>query len=1051
MSYADLYEVLTRGQQSLVEPKGFPETTGKLDPEHPTLSDNGFPPEKWLGKVDKYLDRKKNKIHFPNDREKYIMTARRNITSRLDDQQPGGDDTADNLAKALTDSLTAGYPLDKPSDTEDLRFRTLKADIEQGVILLKAVFKHGMDKGKINHTDLLKAVDQLPPEQQDLLFLADRRNGNKLYNALYEANKTGDNAVKASFQKLDVVAKNARVIDQLLKGDPSGEVAWVYKDFSAQLKTSNVRPECLDGFIKRMALKMSVEEGFHEFENIGNNKSDFRAMASVQFLQVFAESETTSNQDILDALNGMDKAETLKAVSYLSVPPWRDGINSIQKEGAHRVLEVIELSTVNETDQSNPELANLHRIAKNINRGYYNAAKFRELAKQGKDVSTIQAELEHAAGEESKKTATNFANRVETTLGVLNKKLEALDENTPEHKGDIDAIKQFKAIFDGFGDLMATEDGPKLCDEVFRRFGFAPFCGYLDGSALTARIDPEASLSDLRKGPMEGLAQFGLQLNVQHKPALLEAGLEKMTAALPTVNKDLRKFPWLQNVVRDFKEMADLIRSKPVDEGGNPNFDLKQHPIVIIDQSDVSNPGLFQRNQQFCDELENDFGVKITHIPMGDITTAITGSGLEKLFDTTGTGNPGYGGARNMTFMLAPVIQELAKKGKNLRDVDPNKLAKLVKKHALDNTKKTFQGDDTDRLSPGAMFSKAMLVQLHAEDHCTMVTPRGGRDTMGINAVLGSGLGGLSESGLERFKAGKFATKWNAKLARPGMGCSLSGARFCLDLPLGSEERHDDTGAAVDDCISNASHDSGDRLQPLSDHLKGFIPYSVTSGLARDLVVDNGALTWNAESERRKKAGEKGFEDGQDVLDFASQPEQIKKSQAALFKGLIDVKNDKGSSGPAFAQLRKDPAPVIDKYINDHPELPSDEVDELRKVKQVFQDNRTDALYCDEYLELLFRNIFKAIGDHLEPTLPVGAKLVRALDPKKPDKEAMTVIGNAIEQDYVDLATVIADTKVEFSNLKNIEFKNFRLLRDLSLTVESLGGGNFGKLAGKLV
>src|SRR5262249_44913238 len=149
---------------------------------------------------------------------------------------------------------------------------------------------------------------------------------------------------------------------------------------------------------------------------------------------------------------------------------------------------------------------------------------------------------------------------------------------------------------------------------------------------------------------------------------------------------------------------------------GDNNFSLRNTPVIVIDQSDVRNQQLWNDNNAFCRELEQKHaqqGLKIVNVSMADVER-LAGPDLKKMFDTRGDHYAGYGGARNMAYMIAPVIRQCELEGKDWRTMTHQEAAPLIQQHAATQGTgaKLFMGDDTDRVGHGTLLAKAALAEV---------------------------------------------------------------------------------------------------------------------------------------------------------------------------------------------------------------------------------------------------------------------------------------------------------------------------------------------------
>src|SRR5262249_15027705 len=157
----------------------------------------------------------------------------------------------------------------------------------------------------------------------------------------------------------------------------------------------------------------------------------------------------------------------------------------------------------------------------------------------------------------------------------------------------------------------------------------------------------------------------------------------------------------------------------------------------------------------------------------------------EKMFDTTGESNAGYGGARNMAFLLGPVIAQTLREGGNISGITPQNLLDSIRESALSrDAPKLYMGDDTEYQHPRSLCSKIGANVLYGDEYSAVTSKRDGRVTTGVEVDWARFRrpGQIENAFNERSQLFTPGT-WDAMHKYPMMGSILTSPRFCFDIP----------------------------------------------------------------------------------------------------------------------------------------------------------------------------------------------------------------------------------------------------------------------------
>lgn len=1027
----------------------FPSHDGPLPPNGPRMP-KPFPPADWAAKMRSYARGDKSSLVLVSDEEKQVKTDRSKFAKAL--ATTDVDKRAASLGDALMVQLGSKYKGSTAKRGKGDEPHPAEVRIQRALVSLEALLAAGKGfQGPDERKVLLRAMHRLTPEQQTDLLRADEATGRRLYSALYLAGKD-DPHLKDSFDNVKGAAHRARVESQLDSHDPSGETSAVVNRVLGHLDQAGMSKQERNAFLDKLNFKLSIGCMQADLPLPDTSQKGWREKFTARTLSVFAETPAVSDESIERALQ-LPEPELVKVLGHAYMGTKdddpRNNPDMVRREGDMRLARVARSQAAkNKNDH-------LRVLLEGLDSNYLDRRLLLEEAKRGTPVKDILKVLETEAAQYAAKLADQGKQKFEARRKSLPGLQSEVDEqirnandlikkallNPQPDQGELEALRNDQKVFGQRKVKLEQarailQDGPPSSKQILsllKRFG--RFASGLNELNYDPNFTPTAlSLAALP----DTFQQVRIQVAAVENPALLKEGLNRSSYVLPTAGKPLKNCPWLRSTAEDLVRIATDIRD--VDR----HFTLENNPIIVLDQTDgnganEAKTGLWKENGEFVKKLEaeyKDFGLTIKHISMGNINRVIQGSGIEKLFDTTGEGNAGYGGARNMAYLLGPVIQHAVRNGEDPNDIKPAELARRIKASALTKAPKLFMGDDTDYVAPGGVASKAALAasKRHADEYSLITTPRCGRDTMGVSSLAANGAcKGLVPSkenrspSLETLTATLFQNNsWNANPKTPGMGCTFGEPRFCLDLPTGAEEKQCDCSVPTKDLFGQASHLSGDRQTAPSVFLKSFMIYSNSTEMVKGLMNEM-ELPWNAEAAKRKRERAEPFGSLGEVMSEAADPEKRKEMQKSMLTRFVGWHERNGEGGGPL-QLDGNQADEVQAYLDQHPEIDAETRDEITKIKGVYEYGKQQAQLMKEFISRLLAELklpAKASPEDLEAA--IGANLHDPAGVQKAIKKVREAMGE-----------------------KQFSADN-PMLRDLALILDSVAGGGFSHLCDTLV
>lgn len=799
--------------------------------------------------------------------------------------------------------------------------------------------------------------------------------------------------------------------------DPSGKASTILADMVASMQEAGIPEPKIADFAEHLSFNQLMGNDAMPDPSVEGWEEDLRSNLMLRFQ---AQGNLTAEERLAVFEKESEEQQTLDLAKALHV---RD-------EGSVHVLRMLRPRLEAWAATGTTEQKKFADVAMKLERNAYSTEKFIEKLKDGKDIGTIETELKADAQEVARELSERFNGAFDRFKDRLRSRIEILEDRAglDQTTRDKHELEVLKAFIDEHGD--ETDFTPEQMGKLIDRFGMSSM------SVISFPQPDPTNNSDFwtSLGGIEKFTQFTTNLDMIDNPEKLKESLSGFATVMPTAGKDLEAFHCIDSTVSELVSVATDIRTK------DPTFSLEDNPIIIIDQSDgdgtsESRRALWEKNDAYLKGLEEkyeDLGLKIVHVSMRDVDRMLGESDVRKLFDTTGESMAGYGGARNLAFMLGPVIKATVKAGDGLDTITPDNIQSKIKAHALGADAPTIlMGDDTDYMRPGAMFSKLGIVYNHQDEYFSCVSRRDGRDTTSVSP----GYVKVHTSGddpVGHMKRDAFANSgWDDKLRTPGMGTLLGKPRFCFDVPTGAEEGHHKAIFTYTDDFSRVSHLSGDRMGTLAGQVRGYFSYSASTAFFKG-IAQGSSSPWNGVQNTARMEGEGGYSSLGDVFDAAKDPGSTRERQSLTLKNFAKqlMTSSEGIYDDLSGYGRR-----IDDYLAQHPELDPETREEFLGVKAAFEDFHAQSQAVRRY------------GDALLDQLMPGWKDVDFSDYGQ-ETRFQELLQEKIERGMVDVGEAMkaARESLEEDGITLSQSEN-RIVRDALLVIESLAGG-FSRLAG---
>ncbi|MEO1774029.1 MAG: hypothetical protein AAFS07_03670 [Pseudomonadota bacterium] len=1039
-------------------------------------------PKEWTSQIDGYAA-KDSKSWNAGRQQRRVISLRDSFDKVAEKNPTQADVRSVKLAEALHTAITKDY-------TGGGNFSAGGKGMRESYMTLAALVSHARnDNTATTKLDVLCAVMFLKPEDRRALIEADLAGSRELTGLMHEAmtEATGNDQqfATALFKEYKAELNYAFVTLTLDWRDPTGTASALFNDVVAYLQEQGVSGETCDAFAAHVAFQMTI----HDFpKDLPTAKKGWQQTFTADMISRFAAIPERSDAELKSVLDSLPKHDLLRVIGHAA---------GEKREGDVHILRCIRDNYTEFRDKmgGDADKEAFDSIVKGLNTHAYDAKVFITELESGSTLSEIKTKLEDTLNE-SLPDLTNFLNtRIEKNVDAAIERLKHLSKqpDSPgvqaERQKAVDFLREFDAaaIPTRIDKLTAERNGPPppLMSRVpiieAELALLTPLRGTMDGAdgkfvmddtktkALIERFGLEGvqrlqsstaaadhqSFPRIFRDATDALRQMKFQVEAQDDPAKYKPGLENFSPIMPTYGKDLEQFHHIDSMVQDMVALTDAIRTKDAD------FSLANNPIIIIDQTDGdggndARVAKWNKNDAYLNGLNTKYGeshgLNIVHVSMQDVHRIIAGSPIEKMFDTTGQNNAGYGGARNMAFLLGPVIRDAIMNradGQTVEDalatITPQNVVQKIKDTAMgQNAPKIFMGDDTDYLGPGAMFAKAGLNALHKDEYYTAVSRRDGRDTTGVSSGLSqSVMKGIEEAGILGLSHVFGNGRWNSKLVRPGMGSVLGSPKFCFDIPTGSEEKHHTGMNAYIDQYGTVRHLSGDRMQAkMSNQMNGYTNYAVSTETFQQFGQPED-MTWNTGHLAQQAAGQPGFQSLGDVFNNAVDPQNARANQKTMLGNvaawMCGAKKDEG-----VGLFQKSYVDRAEKYLADNPKLDAETKAEVEAVRDVYRNGMQQA----EHVTALVTEFLKEI---VPDQFDADSKLKTTDAEVLSDAINQAIDGGAdVEQALNNAKAKVLDGPDPNNPIVDLTQGQNQITRNAFLVLQSTAAGGFVNLAQEL-
>lgn len=673
-------------------------------------------------------------------------------------------------------------------------------------------------------------------------------------------------------------------------------------------------------------------------------------------------------------------------------------------------------------------------LLKGLNDHYLNSTLLLNLLSlhRSLDINTLTSLVESLQEDAKKQVAVIYDNlpnliqmMAESPVKVV-KYLESMKEEKNPHSPEIlDAEKtseKFLQLFGFFLQKPLTLLQYETFFEVFGLYSHQPPLSVIGVEISESLLDKIQALTSFFAHPGAQLIQPKQELNnhftfiynlcyhlntFHYYPERYTEGLDLLTFALPTKDKNLSKLPWIPTLLKGLDALSSHLKQP-----------IHDYPIFIFDQAQGRR---FAHNKLFLDSLKPKNGTLI-HISQEETVALANKLHLEKLIQTTDEGSFGYGGARNAIFFLAPLLRAAFKQKKSLHDVlemHASHLKTLFHDSVLESPSIVHMGEDDLELPQTCPFSDLLFAQSHRKEYFVNITYISGRTTMHANPQIDL------KSLLESPESLYLFTQWSDRPTLKSMTAHIGKPRFCLNVPFAYEEQHfrrllhyyDPFRLSIRHLAGTRyplPHIPIDPLDGLDAPLPKILTYMFQLGMIQSLLdpansKERCALPWNLFSDPSIPT----FSSLKEALAFVSQDSTKREMQKRFWKNINDLLSpDLKNSfmiGRDLEGFQQNIEETLAFYKHQHSFS-------LHTIGSIYKQFRKDA----ELLEELLKRIHKEISVQV----PIPALWYEACQ-------------------NLNLHAILETIRVGLEKEKNISLKDWSLTYGLYRLLNVVGAGEF--------
>ncbi len=463
---------------------------------------------------------------------------------------------------------------------------------------------------------------------------------------------------------------------------------------------------------------------------------------------------------------------------------------------------------------------------------------------------------------------------------------------------------------------------------------------------------PEA-LPQIAAGEMVAFLSYALNIlmhleAMRQQPNKYTAGLQMLTCAIPTRNKNLAALPGVASLLRGLK---DVLPS------------LGAFPIFIYDQSE---PEIYAINQHYLAQLARRYECPILHLHLAQILMLGKKIGAERLLDTTQKGQLGFGGARNCVFLLTPVLRQLFVRGyqtvQAMLASDPALLKQLFQAHVLAHKELAgnaiFMIDDDMEIPPSNLFCHAFFAHEAFNRYSCSASYAIGRATK-FNIIYPAFRQVLTDP-----KAIFSSSQWTTDICSAAMSEYVTKPKICLNLPFGSEEQHLRGLMEANPLLHPSIHLAGPRYPTgavptrpwygLEEYLTWYLPYSIQIAMTVSLLDPTGkqgrcVFPWNQKEQLQTHTSLRS------AFHHITSQDQRKEMQKRFWRNVELFRQSEVEDMPFLTAIKDlidcDIAQVIQE-CQIQAWLTSDEKNSLEKIGAIYAFYQQDARLLWRFVEI---------------------------------------------------------------------------------------------------
>lgn len=605
------------------------------------------------------------------------------------------------------------------------------------------------------------------------------------------------------------------------------------------------------------------------------------------------------------------------------------------REGDYKISQAILRMTLNQSENkfTNQECLNasaeLKSLALKLRSTYYSENNFNIIQNplQNNDAFTHNL-LKGAINSIDKLSLFRAQEKLSSITKIINEKYSVADQRLKTARENVKTNKVYEKdikVWNNFKKTVESNSYVKSNDKELESL-FVYFLKIFGFRGIEI-FDSEKGIDE--ETMVIFISQFINQLKALKDPQnYYLTSLKRVSCALPTAYKKLENLTYIESWLECGQQLLDTI-NKPFNQAKKPKkvYQLNEFPFFVIDQSDTKNQQLFNDNDAYINNLKERFSANIHHISMAQVVSFADNLNIKEMFaTTTGIEDPpsaGYGGARNITWLVATAFHEALKSKKvttfqQFSGLDV-KVKKAFLKQVVTNKPQVMMGDDDLTLMPGCLHSKMALAEQYKNGYWKIKNIMIGRATTSIPGAAGdinriiSKLDDIliqSVGTASTFKTQAIGDGGMHLYSKTEAAGVLMHLGSCYDLPLPSEESQIDVFQKSVDYLGLSIHHPGDRFNKPEIRLPNLAKYLAKIRLSQTLLDIGRSASkvghWSAPKNKLK--GNPEYQTIGSIYTWIAKPSNKNKTQTEFLRRLFIayLKGDtlyKSSPSATFQQL----------------------------------------------------------------------------------------------------------------------------------------------------